>query len=180
MAANEYPLPSTPAPPMTRSWGARWPWLIFGISPVLALLLSFVAFVTVFPSLMQMAIEIDHRYQPSQFAHTAVQLLRWLMLYGLPLACVLILGRYAARRRLAPSWPVVGIILTAIVGAMTAIEVVWPQHGEHTSLSVGLGFSITGKGLVAFGLRSLPAIVLGIGILLWTRRRAPGGEASAG
>lgn len=118
------------ARPELRSKARRFAWLLFGVMPIFAtIMLSVTVF---FAALAASGFVPDPAVQSSLpssdtpfFAHI---LTRWVT----PLFIAMILSAFALRRRFPPLWPVIGIVLTALIAAGTRIEV-------H-EVSVGLAF----------------------------------------
>jgi len=82
-----------------------------------------------------------------------------------------VLVRYAVTRRLRLGWPVVGVLLTAALGAWTTFTVAWPRADGRGQLSAGIGLSTDWDSLIRFGARWAATVSLALGLYLFLRRQ---------
>jgi hypothetical protein len=153
--------------PALRSWGTRAPFLSGALAAPLALAASAPAVVALFVALVAIANHLPTAAQgelsgPARAAAAAA--MPWLLLYGLPLGWAAMLAYYAASRRLRWYWGVVGLVLTAALGACTNFEVRWPAAGVRGQLSGGVGFNTSPANLAHFGTRWLVTCALGLAL----------------
>jgi hypothetical protein len=89
---------------------------------------------------------------------------------GLPLIMSLAVSVYAIRRRLAPLWPGVGVVVFAVRGSMTVFKVCLPQDGQQGS--VGFGVGAFPWGIEGVLVRLLIAVPFALApYLVWRHRR---------
>ena len=137
------------AKPELKSWGARWPWAVFGIGPVLAAIAIFVAYV-----LLLIGIMSGLKF----FGLSPPRSEMWTNLHGPGRALLEIyaaIGKYAltpliavaaatlaSRQRIAMRWALLGIVVLAIFGGGVDVGFVFPSVvGEQGSFQFGFGFA---------------------------------------
>jgi hypothetical protein len=163
--------------PALKSWGARWPFSFCSLAPVLAWAASSVALIAA----LALAVQVSGYMNPAGTTGTAAvpvwlrqgtELFRWLLIYGLPVLWAGLFARYAATRRLRSLWPLIGILVIAVLGATTNFSIDWPHTGVRGQMSAGLGFGTHLAALATFGARALSALVLGVAVyyLMGARR----------
>jgi hypothetical protein len=145
--------------PALKSWGARWPVVVCALLPPVGLLALSVGTLSALVSVVAVG---QHLSQASW--ERGVSLIAWLVLYGFPILCSFLLVRYTVTRRLGLAWPLIGLLLTAALGAWTTFTVAWPQTGVQGRLSAGVGFSTDWVALVRFGLRWATTLVAAFGL----------------
>jgi hypothetical protein len=159
------------------SWGARWPFTICGLAPLLGLAASAVAILAA----LAVAFEISHRLPTAWATDTSGVALwvrhgtegtGWLIMYGLPVLWSWALAQYAATRRLRRLWPLTGFVMTAALGAATNVSVIWPRPGVRGRLTGGLGFSTSWDAMTTFGTRWLITLILAIGVYYLISQRS--------
>jgi hypothetical protein len=158
------------------SWGTRWPVIVCALLPPVALLALSVGTIS---ALVAIAALGQHwNRDPASWglgvwswAHQGTLFIAWLALYGFPVLCTLLLVRYTVTRRLGLVWPLVGVFLTAALGAWTTFTVAWPQTGAQGRLSAGVGLSTDWDNLMRFGARWATTVILALGLYLYMRRR---------
>lgn len=158
-----------------KSWGARWPLGMCGVAPVVGLFASSVALLLALVSLFAVGEHLHptfaNRGDPfATWVQQGTGLIRWLILYGLPVLWTWALARYAVTRRLGTLWPLAGFVLTAALGAATNVRVVWPQPGIHGQLSAGVGVVTNRDELMGFGLRWAATLLLALTVYFLMRQ----------
>ena len=151
--------------PALKSWGARWPVVVCALLPPVGLLALSVGTLSALVSVLAVG---QHLSQASW--ERGVWLIAWLVLYGFPILCSFLLVRYTVTRRLGLAWPLIGLLLTAALGAWTTFTVAWPQTAVQGRLSAGVGFSTDWVALVRFGLRWATTLVAAFGLYVLMRR----------
>jgi hypothetical protein len=165
----------TLAQPSLKSWGARWPWAICGVAPVLGcvasqVLLTLMALAVLAP-LSKHGVSIASFLTPHAL-NSAMVAVCWFVLRGLPLICALGLLFYAARRRLRLLWPLIGTLLIAALPAVCNLDVQLPQPGAQGLIRAGAGFSTSMHGLLTFAVRWVPTMGIPLLTHLWWRTAA--------
>ena len=142
------------------SLGARWPLLFCSVLPIIGLVASFVASALLIGGVSAI---VEHarsaHAQLSPTVVTGVQAIFWIVLYGLPVAWVMWLAHYTATRRLLVHWALVGVILTALVGASVNLSFNTAQDFAHASMTLGAGISTRISHLATLTLRSMATLV---------------------
>ncbi|HEV7632507.1 MAG TPA: hypothetical protein VGO41_05915 [Steroidobacteraceae bacterium] len=132
---------ATIARPELQSWPRRRPGLTFGLLPVLA-------FIALVAGCIALTIGLASLAEPIYKARGVVpaglratgELLRVLILWGVPLAVAALCAVIAVRWRLRSWWPAFGVLLVAVLGAGTTMQLTWATSGGHGSLQAGYGF----------------------------------------
>jgi hypothetical protein len=175
LGSDELLVRSVSARPQLLSWGARQPFLTCALGPLMALVITAVAFLLLAAAFIG-AVHLftsSHSPQggPPALIRAAFDVLLALVTYVSPIACCAVLAWYAATRRLkhAPAW--VGVGLTAVLGATWNLNLHWPHGAELGSIGAGVGFSTTAPALAAFAARCLSAIAAAM-LVLFVQRRA--------
>ena len=158
--------------PALKSWGARWPVIVCALSPPVGLLALSAGTISALAAVMavgQRANQASWQHVPP-WIHQGTMLIAWLVVYGFPVLCSLLLVRYAVTRRLGRTWPLTGLLLMAGLGALTNFTVAWPQAGVQGRLSGGVGISTDWDSLLRFGMRWAATLVLALGLYVFMRR----------
>ena len=159
-----------------RSWGARWPVIVCALVPPVGLLALSVGAMSALVAVASLGQRVNRTPASWElgvwpWAHDGTLLIAWLALYGFPVLCSFVLVRYAVTRRLRLAWPVVGVLLTAALGAWTTFTVAWPRADGRGQLSAGIGLSTDWDGLMRFGARWAATVTLALGLYLFLRRQ---------
>ena len=159
-----------------KSWGARWPVIMCALLPPVALLALTVGTMSALGGIVVLGQHWNH--DPASWhrgvwwwAEHQTLLIAWVAVYGFPVLCAFVLVRYTVTRRLGWAWPLVGVLLTAALGAWTTFTVAWPHSGARGQLSAGVGFSTDWLSLMRFGERSAATLSLALGLYLYLQRR---------
>lgn len=165
--------------PALKSWGARWPATVCALLPPVGLLALSAGTVSALVAVLAVGPRVNdaswEHVQP--WIHQGTMLIAWLVLYGFPVLCSLLLVRYAVTRRLGPASPLIGLLLMAALGAWTNFTVAWPRAGVQGRLSGGVGFSTDWDSLMRFGVRWATTLLLALGLYVFMRRGLPSGRA---
>jgi hypothetical protein len=126
--------------PELRSVTARFPWVAFGVGPVL-MLAVFVATAL----LVQGGIMFWSPALPPwsiAWAKFSLDALNWLATYAAPLLIAASISIIGIRQRITPSWIVLGLAIICIVGGFHEIGVKWSSvPGQPSELYVGFGLA---------------------------------------
>jgi hypothetical protein len=123
-----------------RSWVHRWAWAAFAVVPVLSFLAalagSVVTFVALLGGLKSLLGVSPHEWAPLR---TMTPMLLTGMLWVLPALAAAPYVWLAASRGVRVVWPIVGVVLIALIGATVTMGVEWsvPPRG---AVSAGFGF----------------------------------------
>jgi hypothetical protein len=164
--------------PELRSWAHRWPWAIYGLGPLVVLVVGIVA------ALVALFVPVYlHRngrgWSPPWIRSLAV-VTRELAMYGLPLIVAASVCRAAVRRRASLPWPMLGVILVSLVGGALDLQIRWPAGpGQPGALSIGLSLLPPFPNLGTMFARSTASCLLVLALSLWLRAREQRHRASA-
>lgn len=163
------------ARPELRSWVRRRPWAAFAVAPLLTFASAFVLF------LLGLAVLFEWRKAHDYTLSAASPTIHWLtecanifLLWALPIAIAVSFALLAARRREVSGWPLVGILVTSILGALTNLNFDLPPAAADPGMGAGIGLNTDhlGPALVRAGSTAALAVLP----LLWIRhlhRRDP-------
>ncbi len=182
LGSDEMLIRSASATPELLSWGARQPFLTCALGPLLALVITGVAFLLLAAAFIGGTQLVSWNSSPSggppALIRGAFAVLLALVTYGAPIVCCAVLAWYAATRRASLAWAWLGITVTALLGASWNLDLHWPQGIVRGSIGAGIGFSTTAPGLAAFAARCLSATAAAMLILLLQRRISLRGDRS--
>jgi len=151
-----------------RSLPARAPWLVFGVLPPLAIMLAAAA---VGLGIATAAAPLHGPGIP--FPAWGAGLVRALCQganYGSGPLVSLVVIAIAWRQRLSGSWPLVGVAMAAVFGAITTLAVTMPHETVKGSVAINLGVAFPD---ILQSARFLSAAVLaGASLILWKTRRS--------
>ena len=126
------------ARPELTAWASRRPAVAFGLLPLAVFAASFVASIMT----LVMAANLAHLHLgDSSAARSMSQWFSFVLQWALPAATAAGFSYWACRRGVSSRWPTVGILIMAIVGALTNFGIVWPQGAARGALNAGIGFS---------------------------------------
>ena len=167
------------ARPELRSWAYRWPWGIYGMFPVVALVLTVVGSIFGVVSLLEFA-ESSSGLSPAAFANAIfdqwwaralLETWRVSMVYVLPVVFAGALCIFAAKRGAPILWPTIGVFLTLLLGFCYDLTVVPPPAPDQLAeLGGGIGFGAD-RLLSIRVFRLLIPLVLVLGPYYWWRQR---------
>lgn len=157
--------------PELRSWASRWPWLFYGLVPVVT---SFaIAVMCVMVVVLGVEIFTDEANLSAQiWLKNLLQGVFFTVVYILPLLIAAIVCRQATMRRDGWVWPLVGLFLLCVIFAALKYRLQWPEvPGERGSFSASFGFMPP----YPLSFSTLVRTVLNLGfvavILYWFRAR---------
>lgn len=163
------------ARPELQSWAHRWPWIAYCVTPTFLLGLAFVALLWLFG--FSDVVRIDRgtfldRWGSPAAVWSVAGAIRLFHSIGLPVllagACCVV----AAQRRVPLRWPLIGVLIAAIVGGAIQFNVIWP-YGPEASGALSVRISVPpfpGSGGTV--LRAAATCALTLGPYLWWRKRA--------
>jgi hypothetical protein len=167
------------ARPELRSWAYRWPWVIYGMFPVVALVLAVVGSIFGVGSLLDFA-GSSSGLSPAAFANAMfdqwwarplLETWRVSMVYVLPVVFAGALCICAAKRDAPILWPTIGVFLILFLGFCYDLTVVPPPAPDQLAeLGAGIGFSID-RLLSIRVFRLLIPLILVLGPYYWRQRQ---------
>lgn len=167
---------ATVARPELLSWSHRRPGVVFVMLPVLAFIALVVACVALTVGLAQLVQpEYKLRGVVSPGVRTAGEFLRLLILWGVPAFVAAFSVLLAARRRLRPWWPALGVLLIAFLGSGTTMQVSWAAVGTPGSLQAGFGYPV----VLMRALSVIAGVLLPYVVWVYTRRRLDAADQRA-
>ncbi len=158
------------ARPELQSWVHRLPWAAFAVVPVLSFLAALVGSMVTFVFLVE-GLKSVFGLSPQAWSpvRTLTPMLLTSMLWVLPGLAAAPYVWLAASRRVGAKWPVVGIVLIALIGATVNMGLEWPVPPSRGSFSAGIGIGTDNvvQPLARAGLTMTLALVP----LAWRRAR---------
>lgn len=125
-----------------RSWATNWPWVAFGLLPLITLPVLFFASLFLLAAVFQFSY---HALGVLPATSGGLQFVRTIFLtVAVWLSPLVVAGTacfLAARQRAPMFWPVIGTIIIGIIGALTNAGLEWPMTAPKGALSAGIGFS---------------------------------------
>ncbi len=160
--------------PEFRSWTARAPWATLIGGPIVAMAAASAACFAVFAAIILSikAMNPGRAIEP-MWLQNMVQGVVYVLVFIAPILIGWATAAQAVERRLAPHWPIAGLLVFAFVTGTLDIGVNFPKiAGEHGELRIGWGlwgdFSTQSSG-IRIGLNF---ILTATPYLLWRRRVA--------
>jgi hypothetical protein len=167
------------ARPELRSWAYRWPWLIYGLLPVVALALAVVGSIFGVVLLLEFA-ESSSGLSPAGFANALfnegwasilLEVWRVSMVYVLPVVVAGALCIFAARRDGPILWPAIGAFLILFLGFCYDLTVIPPPAPDQLAeFGASIGFG-TDRLLSVRVFRLLIPLILVLSAYYWWRQR---------
>ncbi len=128
------------ARPELHSWMRRRPWAAFALLPLMSFGVTFIASILALLGLFHF---IKSKLGVVTETPPAI---RWIgdiaavyFLWVIPIAIAAALGVLATKRRAAPLWPCIGMVLISILGAMTNFSVDLPPQATQMGAGIGIG-----------------------------------------
>jgi len=125
-----------------QSWSVRAPWAVFGVGPLLLLAGMWCVSLTILWA--GWIVFLPGAALPFVRIHGLVILffgIGRMLYFGAPILTGWEIALVAARQRIAAVWPVVGLVLVALLGVMGQVHVNRTAV-PHWGLHVGMGFSL--------------------------------------
>ena len=146
--------------PELKTWSRRWPWLFFGIAPVVcyvaaALAIGCSAILIIDSGLF--AEQIALRPLPTWIVVMA-EAIRFLLLFALPIVFGLTWVVYGHYRAQSAAWICVACVLVALVAAGASITLDWPTEIGQSG-KIGAGWGIGLERLGGFTFRALLTLI---------------------
>lgn len=156
------------ARPELRSWAHRWPWVAYGLTPTALLVAAFAGLFVLLG--LSGVVHLDAYTFARRWGALAAGV-RLFYTFGLPLLLGVVCCVLAGRRRADVRWPVIGVVVVAILGGALTFDVVWPYGpNSHGALAVRLAVPPF-PGSASTVLRAMATCALTLGPYLWWRRR---------
>jgi hypothetical protein len=163
-----------------RSWAHRWPWAIYGLTPPLILVAAISAvLIALFVPIYVLTSQWGRGWMPPGWFQLLVEIARGLSMFGLPLMVAAGVCLSAGRRRSGLLWPLVGVVLVALIGGAIDLQIRWPRPGQPGALSVGLSLLPPFPGFGGMLLRTALSTVLVLVPFHWLRTRHQPARAPA-
>jgi hypothetical protein len=125
-----------------RSWATNWPWVAFGLLPLITLPVLFFASLFLLAGVFAFSY---HSLGVLPATSGGLQFVRTIFLAAAVwLSPLVVAGTtcfFAARQRAPMFWPIIGTIIIGIIGAMTNASLDWPMSAPKGALSAGIGFN---------------------------------------
>jgi len=124
-----------------KSWTARWPWALYGVMPpvILVATVALTLYLVVAISRVVTLFAGEFSLVPA-WAAAATNVLSLFLMYVSPMLLGAAIGYIAIRRRSSWLWPVLGIVLVAILGGLSIIGIDLGEAGHLSRLYVGTSF----------------------------------------
>jgi hypothetical protein len=170
LGSDDVIVASVMARPELRSHARRWPWLVFGLLPLAALIGLSLTSLFLFSCVIEYA-ENSAGLRPgtspilrglAEFLAADVQ---WIIPTAVSGMCYL----EAARRRASMKWPLTGTTVVALLAGLTQVKLGWSADAPKGFISGGFGFTSDYTGFVAT-LRAAFILTLTLIPYLWWQR----------
>ncbi|MFT3905763.1 MAG: hypothetical protein QM718_05615 [Steroidobacteraceae bacterium] len=165
--------------PALRSWGARWPLLVFLAGPLLM-------YAAIFAGLILAGVAMVALSGPAWGAGSnplwpgilggAIEALRWLAVYILPALIGCLFLRYAMQRRLSWVLPAVGVMMVLLLAAAASLQIMlveMPRPGAHGHIMVGMSAETSWRWFLLYVLKLLAMAAAVFAASVWWRRQTP-------
>ncbi len=124
-----------------QSWPARWPWLIYGLLPIVTVAGAIVvAASTVGYVWLGLEWYVGAKVVPPQTIHLAVNAFFWSVAHVLPVGLAVVIGVHALNTRRPLVWPIAGVIALCLAGGALDFSAHWPMPPDGPR-TVQVGFS---------------------------------------
>jgi hypothetical protein len=169
LGSQEQLVAATLARPELRSWLRRRPCVAFTIAPLLAFAAAFVV------SIIALIAFFEWRKARGDSLSVALPLMRWLtegasvyLLWVLPVAVAAAIAVLATRHREESAWPLIGVLVTCGVGALTNFSFDFSPLAAQPGMTAGIGLGADNFGTALT--RAMSAAMLIALPYQWTRR----------
>jgi hypothetical protein len=145
MGSDKHLMQGVLARPELLAFSVRYPWAVYGLGSLMGFAgaLAAVGLLTALFLAGAAAIAIRTLAMPdtSTWIITALTGFRIFALHGLPLILGAAIVLNATRQRMPVFWPVIGLIMVSLLGALTNFDFTAGPPG-HRQLTIGAGFSL--------------------------------------
>jgi hypothetical protein len=169
LGSTEQLVAGTLARPELRSWLRRRPCAAFTIAPLLAFAAAFVV------SLVGLVAFFQWRKARGDSLSVAVPLMHWLtegasvcLLWALPVTVAAAIALLAVRHREESVWPLIGMMVTCGVGALTNLSFDFPPLATQPGMTAGIGLGADNLSMALT--RAVSAAILTALPYQWARR----------
>ena len=160
------------------SWSARYPWLIYGLLPTVAVAIAIVAAATTV-GYGWLAVEwyVGTKLLPPEFVHAVINAIFWSIAHVFPVVLAVVIGSHALKASRPLFWPILGLTVLCLVGGGLDFSANWPDapDGPRT-IQVGIAYGPPFPDLpqaVLYGVMNLAIAVCLIALLTKVRTAAP-------
>jgi hypothetical protein len=168
------------ARPELRSVAARLPWLVFGLSPILMLVVAIAAAVVIEAGLVELHLAFirDANGQhplPPDWMRVSTAAWNWMVMYVAPLLVAYAICVVGLKQRSSFYWIAAGAGVVCMLGGFHVVNLTWSELPMKSELSVSLALAppFPRQMLIVGILRAAINVVLtGLGYWLWLRRDA--------
>jgi hypothetical protein len=164
------------ARPELRSFAYRWPWVAYGLTPIVLFVAGLAGLVVLLWLATKGSIPdyytFVRRWGAPDASRSPSGAIRLFYMLGVPLVLGGVCCVLAGRRRAALGWPVLGVVLLSIITAVHQLDVCWPQGPNATGglcMAVSVIPPIHNFGITV--LRAVASCALTLGPYLWWRTR---------
>ena len=126
--------------PELRSWASRWTAIWFTIVPLLSFMALFVATMAMF-SLIGHHMAVHQMHVSARASYRIDLAARITCLWTIPLLLAGAFAVLAYRRRIAPGWPVAGILIMCGLASLINVGVALPDGVTRGQTAAGIGIS---------------------------------------
>ena len=162
--------------PELKSLVARYPWIVFGVVPPLALLaMVTLSIVIETGAIAWIGTTSGGSSAMPNWGREAISVWHSMLMYVAPFGIAATIGYLGIQQRMPFAWLLLGSCIVLALGSFLNIGIVWSDIPEQSSLSVGFGMS-TREIATLQGISRPAAIVIAIGALFWTWRKYVGFE----
>jgi hypothetical protein len=145
MGSDQHLMQGVLARPELLAFSVRYPWAVYGLGSLLGFAgaLAAVGLLTMLFLTAAAVIVIRTQTAPdvSNWMINAMMGFRIFALHGLPLILGAVIVLNATRQRMPALWPVIGLIVISLFGALTNFDFTAGPPG-HRQLTIGAGFSL--------------------------------------
>lgn len=134
------------AKPELRSWAARWPWAVYGLSPVITFVASVVGLILVLAAAAELSRSMgflapENRHLTPLWLTTSIDVFFLSFVYVWPLMIAAFVCHQVSHRYDGLLWPFVGLVILCVFGAMSDISATWPRTPDALG-ELQVGFAL--------------------------------------
>jgi hypothetical protein len=157
------------ARPELCSIGARFPWAVFGIAPVVLLALLLLAAVFVEVGLMRLS--HGEGLPAPDWMKSCAALWNWSMMYAFPVIVAAIFYGIGARQLMTMRWLVSGALLSAVLSAAFHCTTIFSGLPGKSTFSVSFGLN-SDEALLRMAASIVPVCIMSGVYWVWQRRKS--------